>query len=172
MKHFTDKMGWKAHDSPHAEPGPAPADTASSAGAAQARRPRTLGMPWRPIHTGSSHAMIAVSRVLRAGVYDRAGRAAGEIADLSVDKSTGRVAYAIVSFGSFFGLRMRFHPIPWSLLRYDTAREAYVTPLTVAELDAAPSLTPGDLEAFGAGDRAWRDRIAAYYNPLLQLGAL
>jgi sporulation protein YlmC with PRC-barrel domain len=181
MRHFSDMMGWRAHEpsrtegiaatagAPHAPAGGE--DSPAPAAAPLSLRP--IGLPWRPIPTtGSGHAMIAVSRVLRANVFDNRGRAAGEITDLSIDKSTGRVTFAIVSFGNFFGLRTRFHPIPWALLRYDTRRDAYVTPLTVSELDAAPSLTPDDLEVFGAGDRAWRDRLAAYYNPLLQLGAL
>lgn len=106
-----------------------------------------------------------------AGVR-HSGRAAGEVVDLAVDRSSGCVRFVVVSFGAFLGLRTRFHPIPWGLLRWDTKRDGYVTPLSVEELDAAPSLSADDLEALGAGDRAWRERLAAYYNPLLQLGAL
>lgn len=167
MRHFSDMMGWRTHERDEADA------AASRAVAAHPVPLRPIGLPWRPIASRESgHPMIAASRVLRANVFDRDGRAAGEITDLSVDKSTGRVAFAIVSFGNFFGLRTRLHPIPWALLRYDLVRDAYVTPMTVSELDAAPSLTPDDLETFGGGDRAWRDRLAAYYNPLLQLGAL
>ncbi|MDX9997405.1 MAG: PRC-barrel domain-containing protein [Phenylobacterium sp.] len=164
MRRFSDLMGWLAHEPARS--------TEEAAGTAGPQRPRAVGMPWRAIPAAGGHPMIAVSRVLRARVFDTRGRAAGEVVDLAVDKSSGRVRFAIVSFGAFLGLRTRFHPIPWGLLRWDTKRDGYVTPLSVEELDAAPSLSADDLEAFGAGDRAWRERLAAYYNPLLQLGAL
>lgn len=164
MRPLNEMMSWLGHEhAGHAAPAPP----------RSFQPPRPIGLPWRSIPSPRpSHAMIAVSRVLRARVYDKQRRAAGEIIDLSLDKSTGRVTFAIVSFGAFFGFRARLHPVPWPLLRYDTGIDAYVTPLSASEIDAAPTLSPDDLEAFGAGDRAWRERLAAYYNPLLQLGAL
>lgn len=127
-------------------------------------------LPWRPVPGRFGEALILLSRVVRATVVDREGRAAGEITDLSLDKSTGRVNYAIVSFGRFLGLRSRLHPVPWTLLRYDARNEGYTIPLTMLELDEAPSLTPAELERLSAGDRLWRDRLASYYNPLSNMG--
>jgi sporulation protein YlmC with PRC-barrel domain len=101
-----------------------------------------------------------------ASVRDRDGRTGGEITDLSLDKNTGRVNYAIVSFGRFLGLRSRFHPIPLRLLRYDAASEEYTISLTMSEVDKAPSLTLAELEELIVGEKAWRDRLASYYNHL------
>lgn len=143
---------------------------ANDAEPSSSRAGRGRVLPWRPVSGRFGHVLILLSRVLRATVVDREGRAAGEIADLSLDKNTGRVNYAIVSFGRFLGLRSRLHPIPWGLLRYDAQQEEYMIPLTMSELDEAPSLTPGELEHLSAGDKLWRAKIASYYNPLFNMG--
>ncbi len=179
MRHLGEVMSWLGHKPAHhgfyehgsdaafEHSGRRPMAAANDAAPSDVR-----GLPWRPIAGPSRHRLISLSRVREATVFDRDGRASGQIADLSLEKSTGLVVYAIVSFGGFFGRRSRLHPVPWTALRYDPARDGYVVPLSAAELDKAPTLTPDELEFFGAGDRAWREKIAAYYNPLLTLGAL
>ena len=47
-----------------------------------------------------------------------------EIDHLLIEKVSGRVAYAVMSFGGFLGLAHSHYPIPWSALKYDTAPEA------------------------------------------------
>jgi PRC-barrel domain len=37
-----------------------------------------------------------------------------------IDKVSGKVAYAIMSFGGFLGVGERYHPLPWNNLKYDT----------------------------------------------------
>ena len=61
---------------------------------------------------------------------------------------SGRVAYAVMSFGGFLGLVHSHYPIPWSALKYDTALQGYRTGITESQLkDAPPSATiPGPIE--------------------------
>jgi sporulation protein YlmC with PRC-barrel domain len=67
--------------------------------------------------------LIASSKVQGTAVYNTAGESLGEIDDLMIDKSTGKVAYAIMSFGGFLGIMgNKYHPLPWSVLKYDTGR--------------------------------------------------
>ena len=47
--------------------------------------------------------LIASSKVEGTAVYNTAGESLGEIDDLMIDKSSGKVAYAIMSFGGFLG---------------------------------------------------------------------
>ena len=44
----------------------------------------------------------------------------GAIHDVMIDKPSGKVAYAIISFSGFLGMGNQYHPLPWSVLRYDT----------------------------------------------------
>lgn len=112
----------------------------------------------------SSHPLILASRVNGAAVYNTTGERIGHVDDLSVDKASGRILYALMSFGGFLGVGERLHPPPWSILDYDVGRNGYVVPLDKAGLEAAPTLEREQLEALGAGD-AWRNRVFDYYGP-------
>lgn len=112
----------------------------------------------------SPHHLITGSRVTGAAVFNRAGERIGHVEDLSIHKTSGQVVYALMSFGGFLGIGEHLHPLPWSMLEYDTAKEGYVVPLEKKELEDAPSLDRQDLEDLGAGD-SWRTRLFDYYGP-------
>jgi hypothetical protein len=51
-----------------------------------------------------------------------------------IEKISGRVAYAVMSFGGFLGLGAEEHAVPWSKLTYDTNLGGYRTDLTEQQL--------------------------------------
>ncbi len=93
--------------------------------------------------------LIASDKVAGTEVFDRGGKRLGTVYNFMVDKVTGQVAYAVMSFGGFLGLGERFHPLPWKALTYDPGRGGYVVDLDRETLEAAPS--------YGAGEEPWRD---------------
>jgi hypothetical protein len=101
---------------------------------------------------GSPHALITASRVKGVPVFNRAGEKIGHVEDLSIDKASGQVLYALLAFGGFLGIGDRFHPLPWSVLAYDTGRNGYVVPLDKHELEQAPHYAKEELSSFGAGE--------------------
>jgi hypothetical protein len=74
-------------------------------------------------------------------VYDPKGTNIGSIKRLMIEKMSGRVAYAVMSFGGFLGIGTEEHSIPWSKLTYDTTLGGYRTDVTEAQLKAAPSFS-------------------------------
>ena len=60
---------------------------------------------------------------------------------LMIEKLSGRVAYAVLSFGGFLGIGEEEHTIPWSKLVYDTSLGGYRTDITEAQLRGAPSFS-------------------------------
>lgn len=108
------------------------------------------------IDAASHHALITASRVSGTPVFNRAGQRIGHIEDLSIDKVTGQVRYALLAFGGFLGIGDRFHPLPWSVLEYHTEKNGYVVPLEKPELEQSPHFSKDELETFGAGDQTAR----------------
>lgn len=49
--------------------------------------------------------VISATKVIHTNVYNTAGDALGEIDDVMIDKRSGKIAYAILSFGGFLGQR-------------------------------------------------------------------
>jgi sporulation protein YlmC with PRC-barrel domain len=63
--------------------------------------------------------LIASDKVQGTNVYNTAGDNLGAIHDVMIDKPSGKVAFAILSFGGFLGIGNQYHPLPWSVLKYD-----------------------------------------------------
>jgi sporulation protein YlmC with PRC-barrel domain len=119
-----------------------------------------------PTTETSANPMILSSRVVGKPVFDRSGTRLGEVDDLSIEKVGGRVIYGIMSFGGFFGIGDKFHPVPWSLLDYDVERDGFTVPLEPSVLKDAPSYDREELrELGGASHRRYGDRIFDYYGP-------
>ena len=86
----------------------------------------------------SGSAVISSDRVEGTNVYNQGGDKLGSIDDLVIDKVSGQVRYAVMEFGGFLGMGTDRYPIPWKMLKYDTAKEGYVVPLDKERLSTAP----------------------------------
>jgi len=105
--------------------------------------------------------LIASSKVEGTPAYNRAGENLGSVLNFMVDKYTGQVAYAVMSFGGFLGLGESYHPLPWKALTYDTRLGGYVVDLDKDQLADAPR--------HGAEDNPFADpdygrRLDDYYG--------
>jgi hypothetical protein len=87
--------------------------------------------------------LIASDKVQGTNVYNATGDSLGAIHDVMIDKPSGKVAYAIMSFGGFLGMGNQYHPLPWSVLKYDTNLGGYVVNLDKRQLEGAPAYDVG-----------------------------
>jgi len=108
-----------------------------------------------------AHPLIAGRRVAGARVYNLVGEHLGHIEDIMIHKAGGQVAYAVMGFGGLLGIGEKFHPVPWTLLKYDTAQQGYLVPLDKETLAGAPSFARAELTE---DDSPWREEIHGYYN--------
>ena len=108
------------------------------------------------------HTLIASDRVEGTPVRRSNGEKIGTIERLMIDKLSGNVAYAVLSFGGFLGMGQKHAPIPWARLSYDPTLAAYHLDLTQEEMLGAPSFAAG--EEFDWGDRSREVEIHNYYR--------
>ena len=80
----------------------------------------------REVATDETDSLIAASKVNGTSVYNTAGDNLGSIYDVMIDKVSGQVSYAVLSFGGFLGIGEDYYPLPWSMLTYDTGQGGYV----------------------------------------------
>ena len=85
--------------------------------------------------------MIGSDKVDGTAVYGADGNKIGSIQRVMIDKLSGKVAYAVLSFGGFLGMGEDYYPVPWSTLKYDTNLGGYRGNLTASQLEKAPSYT-------------------------------
>jgi sporulation protein YlmC with PRC-barrel domain len=107
--------------------------------------------------------LISSEKVEGTAVYDPTGTWLGSIQSVMINKVSGRVAYAVMSFGGFLGLGQRFFPVPWSKLRYEPGKEGYVTSITEGQISAAPAY-----DAQRWDDAEWRDGLDRYYGVAIE----
>jgi hypothetical protein len=70
---------------------------------------------------------------------------------MMIDKLTGRIAYAILSFGGFLGIGEDHYPIPWSMLTYNEKRDGFQLDVTEGKLGARePGPQQGRLRLLGS----------------------
>ena len=108
-----------------------------------------------------NHQLISSEDVEGTNVYDMKGTTIGEVDHLMIDKISGRVTYAVMSFGGFVGLGHSHYPIPWGSLKFDPKLNGYVTGITQQQLKDAPQFSDDSWEG---RDRAWETRTHAHYG--------
>lgn len=83
-------------------------------------------------------SLIASDKVEGTAVYGRDGERIGSIQRIILEKRGGRVAYAVLSFGGFWGIGDDYYPLPWEKLTYDESLDGYRIDLTKEQVEAAP----------------------------------
>ncbi len=86
-------------------------------------------------------ALIGSDKVDGTAVYGTDQQKIGSIERVMIDKTTGKVAYAVLSFGGFMGMGEDYYPVPWPTLKYDTSLDGYRVNLTKDQLTKAPKYT-------------------------------
>ena len=113
----------------------------------------TFAMPDKP------HRLVASDRVEGTQVRRSDGTKVGIVERLMIDKASGKVAYAVLTFGGFMGVGAKHIPVPWNRMKYNVGLDAYEINLSDEELSRAP-LFEGD-EAFNWG---YRDDVIGNLN--------
>ena len=83
-------------------------------------------------------ALIASDKVEGTPVYRSNGDTIGRVETVMIDKRSGRVAYAVMSFGGFLGLGEDHYPLPWSLLTYNERLGGYEVNISEEQMKGAP----------------------------------
>jgi hypothetical protein len=107
--------------------------------------------------------LIASDKVEGTPVRRSDGDDIGTIERVMIDKRSGKVAYAVMSFGGFLGLGENYRALPWSVLRYSEDLDAYELNLTGEQLRGAPE-SEAEFYDTGRVDRDWERRIHDYYR--------
>ncbi|HVC50452.1 MAG TPA: PRC-barrel domain-containing protein [Stellaceae bacterium] len=113
--------------------------------------------------TRETARLIASDKVEGTAVRRSNSDKVGAIERVMIDKRTGRVAYAVMSFGGILGMGSDYVALPWNVLRYNEALDAYELNMSDDQLRNAPVATTGFFTT-GIADRQWEDNIHRHYG--------
>ena len=87
--------------------------------------------------TRETGTLIGSDKVEGTNVYRSNGEKVGQIERVMIDKRSGQVACAVMSFGGFLGIGEDYYPLPWSLLTYNERLGGYEVNVTEDQLKRA-----------------------------------
>jgi len=106
--------------------------------------------------------LIGSDKVEGTAVYGANNQKIGTIERVMIDKVSGKVSYAVLSFGGFLGIGDDHYPQSWPSLKYDTSLEGYVTGITEDQLRGAPKYR--DESAWNWSDPVAGRSVNDYYG--------
>lgn len=88
----------------------------------------------------------------------------GNIEEIVIDIETGRVAYAVLSFGGFFGHGDKFFAVPWEEFSFvhDEKQHYFVIDTSREKLEKVPGFSKEDWPDIANSD--WDDHVDAHYQ--------
>ena len=116
----------------------------------------------RDVARDETSSLIASDKGEGASVYGRDGDKIGSIVNVMIEKISGRVSYAVLSFGGFLGMGTDHYPLPWSMLKYDVDKGGYLVNITREQLEGAPRYADKDSWEWTPG---MRGEIDEHYRP-------
>jgi len=111
---------------------------------------------------GPGPDVMAASTLEGDTVVNAAGEKLGEITDIMLDVPSGRIAYAVLSFGGFLGLGDKLFAVPWQALTLDADRKRFILDVDRELLKNAPGFDKDSWPSMA--DPQWAQSIYSYYG--------
>ncbi len=103
----------------------------------QAKAPLPSTMPTPQM--GQATPDILFSQMHGEQVKSASGRKIASLQDLVINPNTGRIRFAVLGRGGFFGLGQKLLPVPWQKVTQTSNKQLAVN-ITQRKLDAAPQI--------------------------------
>ena len=107
-------------------------------------------------------SVLSASTLAGDSVRNAAGENLGKIDEIMIDIPSGRVAYAVLSFGGFLGMGDKLFAVPWSALKVDEDEKCFILNVDKRTIEQAPGFDKDNWPDMS--DTSWGSQISAYYK--------
>lgn len=107
---------------------------------------------------------LSASTLIGDEVKNAAGEQLGDLEEIMIDLNTGRVAYAVLSFGGFLGMGDKLFAIPWEALSVNAEDHSLTLNVAKEKLENAPGFDEDDWPDTTAKDDGWLVEVYDYYS--------
>jgi sporulation protein YlmC with PRC-barrel domain len=108
--------------------------------------------------------VLAASTLTGNSVRNSAGDNLGAIDEIMIHLPSGRVAYAVLSFGGILGIGSKLFAVPWSALQVDEDKKCFVLDVDKETLESAPGFDKDNWPDMT--DTTWGSEIYSYYGAI------
>ncbi len=113
-------------------------------------------------HNGPGPNLMGAGTLAGEEVCNQKGESLGNIKEIMLDMRSGKIAYAVLSFGGFLSMGEKLFAVPWKSLYLDTASQRFVLDIEKERLFDAPGFEKDHWPDMG--NVAWADRVHSYYR--------
>ena len=111
---------------------------------------------------GPGPRFMGANTLIGDDVYNHQEEDLGDIKEIMLDMSNGRIAYAVLAFGGVFGIGEKLFAVPWSALKLDPANKRFLLNQDKKRLESAPGF---DKDRWpDMADPTWKNTVNSYYG--------
>lgn len=121
----------------------------------------TYGM-YKNTQGGPGPSLMGADTLIGNDVYNTADESLGTIKELMIEMSTGKIGYAVLSYGGFLGMADRLFAVPWQALKLDTQNKRFTLNASKDQLKNAPGFDKDHWPAMA--DTSWASDVHTFYG--------
>jgi sporulation protein YlmC with PRC-barrel domain len=120
------------------------------------------GMYKRYDKKGPGPRLMGVGTLIGEDVYNHKHEDLGDIEEIMLEMDSGKVAYAVLSFGGLLGVGEKLFAVPWSALKLDTENKRFILNVDKERLETAPGFAKDNWPDMT--DLSWQNTIHSFYG--------
>lgn len=109
-------------------------------------------------------SVLAASTLAGDNVRNSAGDDLGKVDEIMIDIPSGRVAYAVLSFGGVLRMGNKLFAVPWSALKVDEDDKCFILDVDKKTLESAPGFDKDNWPDMA--DTTWGAQVFRHYNAI------
>lgn len=111
---------------------------------------------------GPGPALMGANTLIGNDVYNSQEEDLGDIKEIMIEMSTGKISYAVLSYGGFLGIADKLFAVPWEALTLDTENKRFILNVEKGRLENAPGFDKDDWPDMA--DPQWQEKIKSFYT--------
>ena len=106
--------------------------------------------------------VLAASTLAGDSVRNSAGDDLGKVDEIMIDIPSGKVAYAVLSFGGVLRMGNKLFAVPWSALTVDEDEKCFILDVDKQTLESAPGFDKDNWPDMA--DSTWGSEVFRHYG--------
>ncbi|MCC5855268.1 MAG: PRC-barrel domain-containing protein [Idiomarina sp.] len=111
--------------------------------------------------SGPGPHLMGAETLVGNDVFNHKEESLGDIKEIMLDVTNGKVSYTVLSFGSFLGMGEKLFAVPWGALTLDTNKKRFVLNVEKDSLKDAPGFDKKNWP--NMADKSWSKDVDTYY---------
>ena len=111
---------------------------------------------------GPGPDLMGADTLIGNDVYNHNEEDLGDIKEIMLDVRSGRVSYAVLSFGGFLSMGEKLFAVPWNALTLDTVNKRFILNVEKERLENAPGFDKDNWP--NMADESWATEIHSFYG--------